>query len=43
MSSALAKAAKGLLLKRLSHDWIDEFERIIGRVATRWEIKQLGF
>jgi glycosyltransferase involved in cell wall biosynthesis len=43
MGLALTKAAKGLLLKRLSHDWVDEFERMIGRVATRWEIKQLGF
>jgi glycosyltransferase involved in cell wall biosynthesis len=43
MNSALAKAGKSLLLKRLSHDWVDEFERIIERTATRWEIKKLGY
>lgn len=41
--SSITRAAKGLLLKHLSHDWSEEFERIIGRVATRWEIKKLGF
>ena len=41
--SSITRAAKGLLLKHLSHDWSEEFERIIGRVATRWEIKKLGY
>ncbi|HWZ47132.1 MAG TPA: glycosyltransferase family 4 protein [Herbaspirillum sp.] len=41
--SSITRAAKSLLLKHLSHDWSEEFERIIGRVATRWEIKKLGY
>ncbi|MDB5989675.1 MAG: glycosyl transferase [Herbaspirillum sp.] len=41
--ASIVTAAKSLLLKHLSHDWCEEFERIIGRVATRWEIKKLGY
>jgi glycosyltransferase involved in cell wall biosynthesis len=43
LRSSITRAAKSLLLKNLSHDWREEFERIIGRVAARWEIKKLGY
>jgi glycosyltransferase involved in cell wall biosynthesis len=43
LKQSLTKAAKSLLLSRLANDWADEFERIIGRAATGWEIKKLGY
>jgi glycosyltransferase involved in cell wall biosynthesis len=43
LHESISKAGKSLLLERLSSDWGDEFERIIERVATRWEIRKLGY
>ncbi|MDB5776790.1 MAG: glycosyl transferase [Herbaspirillum sp.] len=43
LRASISKAGKSLLLKKMSSDWVDEFERIIGRTATRWEIKKLGY
>jgi glycosyltransferase involved in cell wall biosynthesis len=43
LRASITKGAKSLLLKTLSHDWTEEFERIIGRVDTRWKIKSLGY
>ena len=40
---SIVKGGKSLLLNKLSHDWGEEFERIIERTATRWEIKKLGY
>lgn len=40
---ALTKQAKSLLLKRLTRDWGDEFERIIQTAITSWQIKALGY
>ncbi|MFJ9451919.1 glycosyltransferase family 4 protein [Herbaspirillum sp. NPDC101397] len=39
----LTRAGKSLLLKNLTNDWADEFERIIHRVFTESEIKKLGY
>lgn len=43
LRTTIVKTAKSLLLKNLANDWTDEFERLIGRVATRWEVKKLGY
>lgn len=43
LKASITRAAKGLLLHRLAHDWMEEFERIVDRVAVRWEIRKLGY
>lgn len=43
LRQTLIKAAKSLLLNRLSNDWQDAFERIIGQAQAQWEIKKLGY
>lgn len=43
LMASISRAGKSLLLNRLSHDWAEEFERIVERVATRWEIRKLGY
>jgi glycosyltransferase involved in cell wall biosynthesis len=39
----LTKSAKSLLLSRLTSDWQDSFERIIGQAQAQWEIKKMGY
>jgi len=39
----ITKAGKSLLLKKLSNNWMDEFERIVYRTHTESEIKKLGY
>jgi glycosyltransferase involved in cell wall biosynthesis len=39
----VARAGKSLLLKNLTNDWADEFERIIVRAKTLAEIKKMGY
>ncbi|MBP0600731.1 glycosyltransferase family 4 protein [Herbaspirillum sp. LeCh32-8] len=39
----LARAGKSLLLKNLTSDWADEFERLIYRTHAAQEIKKLGY
>ncbi|MBP0600733.1 glycosyltransferase family 4 protein [Herbaspirillum sp. LeCh32-8] len=41
--SSLVRAGKALLLKNLTRDWADEFERIILRAKTQADIKKLGY
>jgi glycosyltransferase involved in cell wall biosynthesis len=43
LRASISEEGKKLLLKYLSDDWVDEFERIIARVAARWELRQLGY
>ena len=43
LRATITKAAKSLLLNMMASDWTEEFERIVNRVATRWEIKKLGY
>ncbi|WP_432240078.1 glycosyltransferase family 4 protein [Herbaspirillum robiniae] len=39
----VTKSGKRLLLKNLTNDWADEFERIIHRAHTQAEIQKLGY
>ncbi|MCA1326256.1 glycosyltransferase family 4 protein [Herbaspirillum sp. alder98] len=39
----IVRAGKSMLLKRLTNDWADQFERIILRAQTLSEIKKLGY
>lgn len=43
MRASLARAGKSLLLKNLTSDWADEFERIIYRAQAQAEIGKLGY
>jgi len=43
LRQTLIKAAKSLLLSRLSNDWQDAFERVITQAQAHWEIKKLGY
>jgi glycosyltransferase involved in cell wall biosynthesis len=40
---SVTRGGKSLLLKNLTSDWADEFERIIHRAKTQAEIKKLGY
>ncbi|ADJ65891.1 glycosyltransferase family 4 protein [Herbaspirillum seropedicae] len=43
LARELARAGKSLLLKNLTRDWADEFERIIARAAMGAELRKLGY
>jgi len=43
LRKSVSKAGKSLLLKNLTSDWTDEFERIVYRVQTEAEIRKLGY
>ena len=39
----ITRAGKSLLLKNLTSDWADAFERLIYRVQAQIAVKQMGF
>ncbi|WP_050476261.1 glycosyltransferase family 4 protein [Herbaspirillum rhizosphaerae] len=43
LRKSVTSAGKSLLLKNLTDDWTDRFERLVYRVNTETEIKKLGF
>ncbi len=43
LRKSVTSAGKSLLLKNLTSDWTDTFERLVYRVQTEAEIKKLGY
>jgi len=43
LRESLIRGSKSLLLNMLTNDWANEFEHLIQRTHTQWEIKKLGY